>query len=186
MHRRISSTLNALRQDLTAKLGSDVIHAACRAAGHTWCASALLTPAAIIHWFLIQVFHGNTALNHVTLMAGRSFTASAFCQARTRLPPAVFRAVLRAVIHALVPDTQARGRWLGLRPFLLDGSSFSMPDTPRSRPTSDSPATRPKAAVSRWPTSWPASTLAPGCCWRSSQRRCGRMTWPVSPGSFPS
>ena len=34
MHRRISSTLNALRQDLTAKLGSDVIHAACRAAGH--------------------------------------------------------------------------------------------------------------------------------------------------------
>src|SRR5271157_364510 len=130
MHRRISSALNALRQDLTAKLGSNVIHAACRAAGHTWCASALLTPAAIIHWFLIQVFHGNTALNHVTLMAGRSFTASAFCQARTRLPLAVFRAVLRAVIHALVPDTQAHGRWLGLRPFLLDGSSFSMPDTP--------------------------------------------------------
>jgi len=130
MHRRISSALNALRQDLTAKLGSNVIHAACRAAGHTWCASALLTPAAIIHWFLIQVFHGNTALNHVTLMAGRCFTASAFCQARTRLPLAVFRAVLRAVIHALVPDTQAHGRWLGLRPFLLDGSSFSMPDTP--------------------------------------------------------
>ena len=130
MHRRISSALNALRQDLTAKLGSDVIHAACRAAGHTWRASALLTPAAIIHWFLIQVFHGNTALNHVTLMAGRSFTASAFCQARTRLPLAVFRAVLRAVIHALVPDTQAHGRWLGLRPFLLDGSSFSLPDIP--------------------------------------------------------
>ena len=130
MHRRISSTLNALRQDLTAKLGSDVIHAACRAAGHTWRASALLTPAAIIHWFLIQVFHGNTALNHVTLMAGRAFTDSAFCLARARLPLVVFRAVLRAVIHALVPDTQAHGRWLGLRPFLLDGSSFSMPDTP--------------------------------------------------------
>ena len=36
MHRRISSTLNALRQDLSAKLGSDVIHDVCRAAGHTW------------------------------------------------------------------------------------------------------------------------------------------------------
>ena len=130
MHRRISSTLNALRQDLTAKLGSDVIHDVCRAAGHTWCASALLTPAAIIHWFLIQVFNGNTALNHVTLMAGRAFTDSAFCQARARLPLAVFRAVLRAVIHALVPDTQKiQTLWLGLRPFLLDGSSFSMPDT---------------------------------------------------------
>ena len=130
MHRRISSTLNALRQDLSALLGSDVIHDACRAVGHTWSASALLTPAAIIHWFLIQVFHGNTALNHVTLLAGRVFTDSAFCQARARLPLAVFRAVLRAVLQALVPDTQKlETRWLGLRPFLLDGSSFSMPDT---------------------------------------------------------
>ena len=71
-----------LRQDLATRLGDDVIRAACRAAGHTWCDSALLTPAAIIHWFLIQVLHGNTALTHVSLLTGRAFTASAFCQAR--------------------------------------------------------------------------------------------------------
>ena len=47
MHRRISSILSALRQDLAARLGDDVILAACRTAGHTWCDSALLTPAAI-------------------------------------------------------------------------------------------------------------------------------------------
>ena len=29
MHRRISATLNTLRQDLAAKLGGDFIHAAC-------------------------------------------------------------------------------------------------------------------------------------------------------------
>ena len=62
MHRRISTTLNTLRQDLAAKLGCDFIHHACRQAGHSWCDSCLLTPAAIIHWFLIQVLHGNTAL----------------------------------------------------------------------------------------------------------------------------
>ena len=107
MHRRISTTLNTLRQDLAAKLGGDFIHAACRAAGHTWCAQCLLTPAAIIHWFLIQVLHGNTALTHVSLMAGRAFTASAFCQARSRLPLAVFRAVLRAVVQVLIPATEA-------------------------------------------------------------------------------
>ncbi len=84
MHRRISTTLNALRQDLAATLGGDFIHAACRAAGHTWCDTGPLTPAAIIHWFLIQVFHGNTALTDVSLMAGRAFSASAFCQARSR------------------------------------------------------------------------------------------------------
>ena len=48
MLRRISTTL-------AAQLGDDVILVACRAAGHTWCDSCLLTPAAILHWFLIQV-----------------------------------------------------------------------------------------------------------------------------------
>ena len=130
MHRRISNTLSALRQDLAARLGTDIIHAACRAAGHTWCDSCLLTPAAIIHWFLIQILHGNTALTHVSLMAGRTFSASAFCQARARLPLAVYQAVLRGIVTALAPDTQAHGRWRGHRTFLVDGSSFSMPDTP--------------------------------------------------------
>jgi Transposase DDE domain len=130
MHRRISTTLNALRQDIAAKLGDDFIYAACRAAGHSWCPSCLLTPAAIIHWFLIQVLNGNTALTHVSLLAGRAFTASAFCQARRRLPLAVFQAVLRGLVKALLPDTEAVGRWRGHRTFLLDGSSVSMPDTP--------------------------------------------------------
>ena len=129
MHRRISTILNPLRQDLAAKLGDDFIHAACRAAGHTWCDSCLLTPAAIIHWFLIQVLHGNTALTHVSLLAGRAFSASAFCQARSRLPLAVFRRLLRDMVRALIPDTEAIGRWRGHRTFLVDGSSFSMPDT---------------------------------------------------------
>jgi hypothetical protein len=130
MHHRISTLLRALRQDLAARLGDDVIRAACRAAGHTWCDSCLLTPAAIIHWFLIQVLHGNTALTHVSLLAGRAFSASAFCQARARLPLAVFCALLRAMVRALIPDTEAVGRWRGHRTFLVDGSSFSMPDTP--------------------------------------------------------
>jgi Transposase DDE domain len=128
MHRRISTTLHTLRQDLAAVLGRDFISDACRAAGHTWCESCLLTPAAIIHWFLVQVLHGNTALTHVSLMAGRAFTASAFCQARARLPLAVFQAVLRAVIHVLVPATEVTSLWLGHRVLLIDGSAFSMPD----------------------------------------------------------
>jgi hypothetical protein len=43
----------------------------------------------------------------------------------------IYQAVLRALIKALVPDTHAAGLWLGRhRTFLVDGSSFSMPDTP--------------------------------------------------------
>jgi len=129
MHRRISHTLNTLRQGLAAKLGGDFIDHACRLAGHSWCDSCLLTPAAIIHWFLVQILHGNTALTHVSLLAGRAFTASAFCQARARLPLAVFRTVLREMVKALVSATETVGRWRGHRTFLVDGSSFSMPDT---------------------------------------------------------
>ena len=129
MHRRIFTILQRLRQDIAATLGTDVILAACLAAGHTWDDGALLTPVAIVHWFLVQILHGNTALTHVSLLAGRAFTASAFCQARARLPLAVFQAVLRNLIRAVIPDTQIHGRWLGHRTFLIDGSSFSMPDT---------------------------------------------------------
>jgi hypothetical protein len=88
-----------------------------------------LTPAATIHWFLIQILHGNTSLTDVSLMAGRIFSASAFCQARTRLPLAVLRIVLRELIKVLIPTTQAAGLWFGHRVLLVDGSSFSMPDT---------------------------------------------------------
>jgi len=130
MHRRISTTLNKLRQDLSAQLGGDVIDAACRAVGHSWSKSCLLPPAAIIYWFLIQVINGNTALTHVSLLAGGAFTASAFCQARARLPLAVFWTVLRELVKALIPATETMGRWRGHRTFLIDGSAFSMPDTP--------------------------------------------------------
>jgi hypothetical protein len=130
MHRRISTTLNTLRQDLAAGLGGDFIVKACRSAGHTWSDSCLLTPAAIIHWFLVQIFHGNTALTHVSLLAGRAFTASAFCQARAALPLTIYRAVLREMVKGLIPAIETVGLWLGHRTFFEDGSAFSMPDTP--------------------------------------------------------
>ena len=113
MHRRISTILHRLRQDVAATLGTDFIHAACLAAGHTWSDAALLTPAAIVHWFLVQILHGNTSLTHVSLLAGRAFSDAAFCLARARLPLAVFQAVLRHLVRAVIPDTEAIGRWRG-------------------------------------------------------------------------
>jgi Transposase DDE domain len=130
MHQRIVATLRQLRQDLARQLDEKAVHNACRSAGHRW-RDRLLTPAVIIHWFIIQVLHGNTALEHISLLAGRAFTASAYCLARAKLPLRVYEAVLRGVIKALVPETHTAGLWLGRhRTFLADGSAFSMPDTP--------------------------------------------------------
>ncbi len=78
---------------------------------------------------MLQVLCGNTALEHIATLANKAFTDSAYRQARARLPLAVYQAILRALIKAFIPET-SNGRWHGHRTFLIDGSSFSMPDTP--------------------------------------------------------
>ena len=130
MHQRIVTTVAQLRQDLARHLDEKAIHEICRRAGHRW-RKCLLTPVATIHWFIIQVLHGNTALDHISLLADRAFTGAAYCLARANLPLEVFQAVLRNLIKALVPETKAAALWLDRhRTFLVDGSGFSMPDTP--------------------------------------------------------
>jgi hypothetical protein len=129
MHHRIDTILKGLRQDVAHRLEPESIRSACRQAGHTW-RHCVLNPVAIIHWFVIQVLHGNTSLEHVARLGGGLFTGAAYCLARAFLPLAVFQIVLHNLVKALIPDTQAEGLWRGHRTFLVDGSGFSMPDTP--------------------------------------------------------
>ena len=132
MHHRIDTILKGLRQDLAHRLEPESIRSACRSADHTW-RESILNPVAVVHWFVIQVLHGNSSLQHVSLLAGRTFTDAAYCMARARLPLAVFRGVLAGLIKALVPQTRSGGAWQGHRTWLIDGSSTSMPDTPELR-----------------------------------------------------
>ena len=129
MHHRIDTILKRLRQDVAQRLDAESIQSACRAAGHTW-RKCILNPVAIVHWFVIQVLHGNTSLEHVALLGGGCFTAEAYCLARACLPLVVFQWVLRNLVKALMPETQTEGLWRGHRTLLIDGPSFSMPDTP--------------------------------------------------------
>jgi Transposase DDE domain len=130
MHLRLVDILNQLRGGLAQPLAPAVIEDVCRQQGHTW-RQRLLDPVTTVHLFLIQILHGNTAINHLPHLSGLSFTDSAYAQARARLPLAVFRALLARVAAALTPTThRAEGTWQGHRLILADGSSFSMPDTP--------------------------------------------------------
>lgn len=128
MHHRIDTILKQLRQDVAQRLDPETIHSACRAVGHTW-RQCTLIPATILHWFVIQISHGNTSLEHVARLGGGLFTSEAYCLARSGLPLAAFQAVLRNLVTTLIPQTQAEGLWRGHRTLLIDGSSFSMPDT---------------------------------------------------------
>jgi hypothetical protein len=43
-------------------------------------------PVITVHLFLLQILHGNTACRHLPHLAGFYFSASAYCQARAKLP----------------------------------------------------------------------------------------------------
>ena len=129
MHHRIDTILKRIRQDVALHLDPESINAACRANGYRW-RQRILTPVVIIHWFVTQILLGNTSIEHISLLAKRRFTGEAYCLARAALPLAVFQTVLRNLILGLVPITTVEGRWKGHRTWLVDGSSFSMPDTP--------------------------------------------------------
>lgn len=126
---RIIPILARLRQDLAAVLSRETIEEACRQSNHSW-RRRLLDPAATVYLFLLQVLHGNTACQHVVHFGNWSFTDSAYCQARKRLPLAVFHALLEKIAATSRAATEAGSRWLGHRVWIVDGSSFSMPDEP--------------------------------------------------------
>ena len=97
------------------------------------CRDRALGPVTTVHVFLLQILHGNTACTALSRLAGVPFTAAAYCKARQRLPLALFEDLLERVCDALFPEVHTTGRWRGHRTWTLDGSSFSMPDTPALR-----------------------------------------------------
>jgi hypothetical protein len=128
MHHRILSILRRLKQDPARELDRPAILDVCRQVGHRWRAS-VLDPVATIHLFLLQVLHGNTAVNHLPRLSGLGFTDSAYCQARARLPLELFQRLLVRIADRLRPTIDDAGLWLGHRLFHVDGSGVSMPDT---------------------------------------------------------
>ena len=92
----LMTALRQVRDDLANALEPLAVRDLCRSLGLRW-RERLLDPVATIHLFLLQILHGNTACAHLPRLAGRTFTASAYCQARARLPLAGLQALLRRV-----------------------------------------------------------------------------------------
>src|SRR3954451_1508948 len=129
---RFATTLGRLRQDLAAGLSPRAITDACQAVGHRW-RDGVLNPITTVYLFLLQVLHGNTACQHVVHFGGWTFSASASCQARKRLPLGVWQHLLEGTATRLRRTTEPASRWRGHRVWIVDGSSFSMPDVPALR-----------------------------------------------------
>ena len=142
----IAATVDRIKRDPSNVLDRARVYAVCEELGHAW-RQRELDPATTVALFLQQVLHGNcpcSEVRHLPGIDGRpgSFTASAYCDARKRLPLAVCQAMLTEVIDAALPATRRdEHRWLARhRVFHIDGSTFSMPDTPELRKAFGTPA----------------------------------------------
>jgi Transposase DDE domain len=128
----ITHALRRIKEDLAAHLSPLFIEQFCRQVGHAW-RDRVLDPVTTIHLFILQILNRNTACSHVPRLAGDEFSASAYCQARSRLPLKVITTLVSKIGGSLQQATAGVGLWKGHRTILVDGSNFSMPDTPPLR-----------------------------------------------------
>jgi len=141
----IAGAVAGIKEDLAAALDPRAAGRVCPELGHDW-RERELDPATTVALFVQQVLHGNCPCSEVRHIGGGgrggSFTASAYCQARARLPLRVYQSLLTDVIDAALPATRQEPHlWLGRhRTFHVDGSTFSMPDTAELRAAFGMPA----------------------------------------------
>lgn len=132
MRARISQIVEQFKQNWSQELADEAVEKAMRDAGHTW-RDRKLNPITTIRLFLLQILCGNAACNAVPRLARLKATGSAFCKARGRLPLKALEALLTNATLKMAECVRDTGLWLGHRLFIVDGSSFSMPDTAELR-----------------------------------------------------
>jgi hypothetical protein len=107
--------------------------------GYCW-RDRIWNPVLTFWTFLVQVLHPGSACREAVAVvvaeqavaSKRSISpdASAYCQARKRVPLSVFVSILHKVGQCLQRKAKDQHLWHGRRIRLVDGSSCSMPDTP--------------------------------------------------------
>jgi hypothetical protein len=125
----VTEALRHINTERATLLDAPTILALCREVGYQWRAR-LLDPVTTIPLFIVHILHHNTACRHLPPLGAQRLTASASCQARTRLPLVVWQPLRRRTATVCEPTTHAEGRWCGHRTFLVDGTGIAMPETP--------------------------------------------------------
>ncbi len=85
----ILPALGQVRKDLVKLLDRAFVERVCRELAHVWRARRL-DPFTTLHLFILQILNRNTAMTHLPHLSGEGFSASAYCQARRRLPIELF------------------------------------------------------------------------------------------------
>ena len=155
----VTTVLQRFKTDWAAQLHPNAIHAACQEVGYTSWRDRLLNPVTTVQLFLLQILHGNTACQHLPHLSGLRFSASAYCQARSKLPLPILAYLLERLGHSAQPALSEEGRWHGHRTFFVDGSGCSMPDTPGLQEEFGQPAEQQPGC------GFPVPSAGPVSCW---------------------
>lgn len=129
---RIAELIRRFQENWRHELDDQAILDACREAQHSW-RERKLNPILTVRLFLLQILWGNTACNHLPHLAQLDLSGAAYCAARARLPLQVLQTLLARCTARMAESVRDTSRWLGHRLFILDGSSFSMPDNAELR-----------------------------------------------------
>ena len=126
----VTAVLSRFKTEWATQWQPEAIIGACEEAGYPFWRDRVLTPVTTIQLFLVQILHGHTACTPLPHLSGMRFSASAYCQARAKLPLDLFGLLLTRLCASVQPHVSDAGRWHGHRTFLVDGSGCSRPDTP--------------------------------------------------------
>jgi hypothetical protein len=124
----IAAALAQVKSGYSTLIGAPLVERLCREAGHEW-RDRELDPAMTVALFVQQVMHGNAPCQELMRQSGSQASASAYCQARKRLPLSVWTGLNAHVVRCGERVTAGEAfRWRGHRTWLGDGSGVSMPD----------------------------------------------------------
>lgn len=136
----IAAALTRIKQDPLGAVNPAAVEALCEELHYDW-RRRQLDPATTLALFVQQIIHGNAPCTEVRHLGQEQFTASAWCQARARLPLEVYNGMLTRVCDLALPQTrEPQHLWHGHRTYLVDGSTYSMPDTKELRRAFGTPA----------------------------------------------
>ena len=123
-------------------LTEEDIQSAVQATGVSW-RERIYSPSVTVWAMISQVLDSDRACRkvsaqivaHLVSMGKQACSddPSAFCQARKRLPADVLPLLARQVGNRTEEDTSEMSKWFGRSVRIVDGSSFSMPDTPENQ-----------------------------------------------------
>lgn len=111
------------------------IEAICRQLGHAW-RERRLPPSIMVRSLVYRSLHRNKSIR--TLLADmaaadirrKAPTDAAWCQARSKLPRALWPELIQRSVQRLVDLVGRQFLYCGRPVFLIDGSTVSMPDEP--------------------------------------------------------